>query len=206
MGAPHDSPKSGHDIDDARRQSAIRKMIREFESGERCLLCRFQNAGASRRNRRRQLPRRHQQRIIPRDNLSRHADRLFQRERHRIVRNGIHLAGDFRGEAAVILEARRNVGEIVFGFDDRLARVAAFEFGQSAEGFDELCRPCGTARVRAPARSYSPTDLLQMRLWPPPRRGSRRRHWHPGPARSLLRSKDRRREKSSRTCWRPIRR
>jgi hypothetical protein len=50
--------------------------------------------------------------------------------RHRIVGNGIDVADNFGGQAAVIFEAGGGVVDVEFGFDDRLAGVAAFEFGQ----------------------------------------------------------------------------
>ena len=37
---------------------------------------------------------------------------------------------DLRREPAVVLEAGRDVGDVEFGLDDRLAAVARFEFGE----------------------------------------------------------------------------
>ena len=50
--------------------------------------------------------------------------------RHRVVGNGIDVADDFGGQAAVVFEAGGGVGDVEFGFDDGLAGVAAFEFGE----------------------------------------------------------------------------
>src|ERR1700685_3457815 len=47
-----------------------------------------------------------------------------------MVGDGIYVADDFCRHAAVVFEAGGSVGDIVFGFDDGLTGVAAFEFGQ----------------------------------------------------------------------------
>ena len=70
--------ESGHDVDDARRQSAVGKVLREFQSRERRLLCGLEHARAPCSNGRRKFPCRHQQRIVPRNDLSRNADGLFE--------------------------------------------------------------------------------------------------------------------------------
>ena len=61
------------------------------------------------------------------------ADWLFQRERHCIVGDGVDVADDFRRHASVIFEAGGSVGDVVLSFDDRLAGIAAFEFGESGK-------------------------------------------------------------------------
>ena len=156
--------------------------------------------------RRRQLPRRHQQRIIPRDDLAGDADRLLERQAHGVVGNRIHVSQNLCGQAAVVLEAGGDVGDIVFGFDDRLAGVAGFQFGQHGRVLANLL---GEPEEHAAAflrRWWLPTDRLRRRLWRRRRRGSRRRRWRPEPARSLLRWRDRRPETSCSTCCRPTRR
>ena len=125
--------ETGNNVDHARRQAAVGEMFRKFERGERRLLRGLKHAGASGGQRRRQFPRRHQQRIVPRNNLSGNADRLFERKAHRIVGNGIHIADNFGREPAVIFEAGGDIVEVVLGFDDRLAGVAAFEFGERGQ-------------------------------------------------------------------------
>ena len=125
--APAVSPKSVDDVDDARRQPHFVKPVRKFQRGQRRLLGWLQNAGATRRDRGRQLPRRHQQRIIPRNDLRGHAHRLAQRETQRVRRHRIDVALNLRRQPAVVLKAGRHVGDIVFRFDDRLAGVAAFQ-------------------------------------------------------------------------------
>ena len=43
---------------------------------------------------------------------------------------GMHVAVNLGGQAAVVLEAGGDVGDVELGFDDRLAAVARFELGQ----------------------------------------------------------------------------
>jgi hypothetical protein len=62
--------------------------------------------------------------------LSRDADRFLERERHGIVGDGIHIADDFGGQSAVVFETSSHVVDIVLSFDDGLAGVAAFQFGE----------------------------------------------------------------------------
>ena len=57
----------------------------------------------------------------------------FSVRRHRVVGNRIHVADNFRREAAVIFEAGGDVVDVVLGFDDGLAGVAAFEFGERGQ-------------------------------------------------------------------------
>ena len=69
--------KAVDDVDHAGRQTHFREPVRKFQRGERRLLGGLQNAGAARGQRRRQLPRGHQQRIVPGDDLPGDADRLL---------------------------------------------------------------------------------------------------------------------------------
>ena len=140
--APAVSPKPLMMLTTPGRQANFVEIVGEFERGERRLLGGLQHAAAARGRRGRELPRGHQQRIVPRNDLCGDTDRLAQREAERVGGHRIHVAGNFGGEAAVVLEAGRDVGDVVFGFDDRLAGVAAFEFGKRggvlADFFGEL--------------------------------------------------------------------
>ena len=52
---------------------------------------------------------------------------------------GQDVAVDLRRQAAVVLEAGRDVGDVVLGFDDRLAAVPRLELGQlGGAGADDL--------------------------------------------------------------------
>src|ERR1039458_2654370 len=92
-GAPQDSPKPD-DVDYARRQSAVGEMFGEFKRRKRSLFRGLQHAGAAGSDRRGEFPCRHQQRIVPRNDLSGNADWLFEREGHRVVGDRIHVADD----------------------------------------------------------------------------------------------------------------
>ena len=62
-----------------------RRKLGQRERRQRRLLGRLQHRRAAGADRRRELPRRHQQRVVPRDDLAGDADRLAQREAHRVV-------------------------------------------------------------------------------------------------------------------------
>ena len=125
--------ETGDDVDHAGRQAAIGEMFREFQSRQRSLLGGLQHAGAACGQRGREFPCRHEQRIIPRDDLSGNADRLFERQAHGVIRDRIHITDDFGGESAVVFETGGNVVEIVLSLDDGFAGVAAFEFGERGQ-------------------------------------------------------------------------
>src|SRR5206468_4676167 len=74
----------------------------------------------------------HQQRIVPRDDLPGDADRLAQREAHRIVGYRDDIPVNLRRQPAVILEAGRDVRDVELGLDDRFAGVARFELSELA--------------------------------------------------------------------------
>ena len=101
---------AGDDVHDAWRQIERFENLGEHQRGERRLLGRLQHHGAPGGQRRRQLPRGHQQRIVPRDDLADDADGLAHDHRQRVVGHFERLAMDLRRQPAVILEAVRGVG------------------------------------------------------------------------------------------------
>ncbi len=122
--------RAGDDVDHAGRQAGVGEAGRQRERGQRRLFRRLQHRRAAGADRRRELPRRHQQRVVPRDDLAGDADRLAQREAHRIVGHRDDVAVNLRRQAAVVLEAGGDVGDVELGFDDRLAGVAGLELGE----------------------------------------------------------------------------
>ncbi len=58
-------------------------------------------------------------------------DRFFHRQAQGIVRNRIHVAENFGGEAAVIFKTGGGVVDVEFRFDDGFAGIAAFEFREA---------------------------------------------------------------------------
>src|SRR5580698_3707086 len=118
------------DVYHTRRQANFGEIVRKFKRAERRLLSGLENAGATGRKRGREFPCGHEQRVVPRNDLAGYANGLAQREAERVGGNGIHAAKNFVGEAAVVLEASGDVGDVVLGFDDGLASIAAFDFGK----------------------------------------------------------------------------
>ena len=110
--------------------SSASKMLRQQQRRERRLLRRLEHDRAAGRQRGRQLPGRHQQRIVPGDDLPDHAHRLAQHHRQRVVGNRQGLALDLAGEPGVVLEAVRGVGHVELRLDDRLAHVAGLGLRQ----------------------------------------------------------------------------
>src|SRR5579863_5026271 len=115
--------ESSDDIDHAGRQSAVREIPGKLKSGERSLLSGLQHTSTACGDGGRKLPCRHQERIVPWNNLSRDSDRFLERKRHGVIGNGIDITDNFGGKAAIIFEAGSSVGDVVFGFDDGLASV-----------------------------------------------------------------------------------
>ena len=71
--------KAGEDVYHAGGNASFDNQFRQSQCSERHLLGGFQHDGATRRERRRNLPRRHQQRKVPLDDLAYHADRFANR-------------------------------------------------------------------------------------------------------------------------------
>jgi len=71
----------GHDVHDTGRQSRLGHQLAEPQRRQRRLLGRLEHHRAPGRQRRAELPCRHQQREVPRDDLRHHADRLTPRVR-----------------------------------------------------------------------------------------------------------------------------
>ncbi len=122
--------KAVDDIDNAGWKAGFLEPIGHFERGERGLLGGFEDAGAAGGERGSELPRGHEEGIVPGDDLAGDADRLAQSEAESIGGNGVDVAENFVGEAGIVFEAGGHVGDIKFGFHDGLAGIAGFEFGE----------------------------------------------------------------------------
>ena len=118
---------SRHDVDDARRQPGVGEAPGELEDRDGRLFRRLEDDRAARAERRRDLPGRHQQRVVPRNDLRDDADRLAQREDHRVVGHGHDIAVNLGRHARVVLEARRGIRDVALRFDDGLAARERFE-------------------------------------------------------------------------------
>jgi hypothetical protein len=71
---------AGDDVDDALRQPGLPADIGEKQRGERGVFCGFQDHRVSRGERGRDLPRQHQEREVPRDDLAADAERFMVQE------------------------------------------------------------------------------------------------------------------------------
>ena len=90
-------------VEHALRQTGLERQLAEPQCGERCLLGRLQHDRAARRERRAGLPRRHQEREVPGDDLAGHAHRLLARVAvHAALGDRQHLARDARGPAGEV--------------------------------------------------------------------------------------------------------
>ena len=103
----------------------------EFQSGQRSLLGRLQHDRVAASQRRTHLPRRQQQRKIPRNNQTDHAHRLAQR----VGKSGLERVDGFavnlRGQSRVVaqdVDHHRHID--VARFENRLAVVEGFQFGE----------------------------------------------------------------------------
>src|SRR5205807_5637883 len=104
------------------------------------LLCGLEHASAACSERRRELPSGHQERIVPRNDLTSDANRFLQCKTHGIVRNRVDVSKNFGRQSPVILEASSDVGDIEFRFDNGFATVASLDFGQQSGVLTNLLR------------------------------------------------------------------
>src|SRR6266404_4592755 len=122
--------KAIDNVDDTGRQTQFFEPAGDFHHGERRLLGGLEHASATRGDGGSELPRSHNQGIVQGNDLASHADRFAGSETQGIRGNGIDVAENFVREAAVILETGCGIGDVVLGFDDGFAGIAAFEFGK----------------------------------------------------------------------------
>ena len=145
------------------RQAGVGEAGRQLEDRQRRLLGRLQHRRAAGADRRRELPRRHQQRVVPRDDLAGDADRLAQREAHRVVGHRDDVAVNLGGQAAVVLEAGGDVGDVELRFDDRLAGVARLELGELVGALADDVGRSRTGPGRGPAPSRPSRPVVERR-------------------------------------------
>ena len=135
-----------HDVDHALRQARLHAQFREGDGRQRRLFRRLEDHGAAGRKRRRDLPRQHQQREVPRNDLAADAGR----------RHAGKLALDQLRPAGVVVEVARDEGDVdVARLADRLAVVDGFEHRQEARMLLHLARQRveeGRALVPGPVR------------------------------------------------------
>ena len=154
---------AGDHVEHALGQPRLERQLAQPQARQRRLLGGLEHDRAARRQRRGDLPGRHQQREVPRDDLPAHADRLLARVAvHVRLGDRQHVAGDLgrpAGEVAQVLDRERHVhapGEL-----DRLAVVERLQLGELVgvvlEGLGE-----GQHRARALGRGDAvPAPVLE---------------------------------------------
>ena len=80
--------------------------------------------------RRRELPGRHQQRVVPRHDLRGDADRLLLRVEEQRAADRVRAAGDRRDRRGEVAEVLGRAGDLRLDRRDRLADVARLELGE----------------------------------------------------------------------------
>ena len=99
------SPPPGHEVDDARRERL--EAVGERERRQRRQLRRLADARVARRQRRRELPREQQQRVVPRHDAGDDAHRLLEHERElRGLDRRDHAAREVAPQLGVVVERR----------------------------------------------------------------------------------------------------
>ena len=156
--------EAGHDVDDAVGEAGFLGQLRHAQGGQRRLLGGLQDDGAAGRQGRTPLPRLHQQREVPGDDLADDADRLVAGVAEVRPFDGNRLAVDLVGPAGVVaiaLDGQRQVG--VEGVAVGLAVVERFEGGQfflcSARSGRRACAAGGRARRRSSSARARPRTL-----------------------------------------------
>jgi len=114
---------AGDHVEHALRQAGLVRQLGERERREGGVLGRLEHDGAARRERGRHLPRQHQQREVPRDDLATDAHARPARE----------LALEQGGPTGVVVEVPRHQRDVeVARLADRLAVVERLQHGQQA--------------------------------------------------------------------------
>ena len=161
---------AGDDVHHSRRQLRLPQHVREEKRGQRRRFRGLEDDGVARGQSGRDLPREHQQREVPRDDLPRHADGA----RSSIGKRVLELVGPAR----VVEEVRGGEREVdVAGLLDRLAAVQRLQHGELARALlkdprdaEEVLRPLGGCDARPAVlerlarRSDRPLDFLGSRL------------------------------------------
>ena len=144
------SPAPGDDVHDAGRQLGLLQDLGEQQRRERRRLGRLQHDGVAGGERGRDLPRGHQQREVPRDDLAGDAERRAAAAGERVL--------ELVGPARVVEEVRGGERHVdVARFLDRLAAVDRLEHRELARALLQHAARCGRGTCRARCRRERPT-------------------------------------------------
>jgi hypothetical protein len=122
-----------HHVDHAGRQQ-VGDELHQQAHAQRGLLGGLEHDRVAGRERGRELPRGHEQREVPRDDLPHHPERLVQVVGHRVLvelGHGALLRADAGGEVTEVIDGERQVGRQALA--DRLAVVPRLGHGQPLE-------------------------------------------------------------------------
>ena len=123
-----------------RRETRFGDELEQLDSRERRVLGGLEDAAVSRRKARREFPRGHEQRVIPRDDLPAHADRFAHHHPlDRRIADLVRLPERLGDQPRVVAETPRGIRDVILRLAQRLAVVAGFEFREGAGIFvDEV--------------------------------------------------------------------
>ncbi len=122
---------AGEHVYRALREAGLKRQLAEAKAGQRRLLGGLEDQRTAGRQGRGDLPHRHQQRKVPRDDLRAHAHRLAQRVDEQVAARGRdRLALDLRRPARVVAQVRHRGGDVALGRRQRLAVVERLELGE----------------------------------------------------------------------------
>jgi hypothetical protein len=152
-------PVAGDDVEHAGGQPGLERQGGEPQRAQRRLLGRLEDDGVAGRERGPELPRRHEQRVVPRHDLTADADGLAGRVGEERAVGRVDRAVQLRRPARVVPQDRRGPADVPAGLEDRLAVVARLEraelLGVLVDQVREAVqapRPGRSARGRSSAR------------------------------------------------------
>ena len=184
---------AGDDVDDARREAGLLEQLAEAQRRERRLLGRLQHDGVAAGERDAELPRRHQQREVPRDDLADDADRLAQRairEPSKWCRRSNVLLGTLPHDVDVLVVGAGPAG-VAAGIEAQRARPLDARRRQGAlpAGQDVRRRPHhrGAAPARRPRARRPQAAVVRLGARDRDRRPRRARGLAPAPPRRRAR-------------------
>ena len=132
------------------RQVGLLADLGEQQRRQRRGLGRLEDDGVAGRQGRRDLPRQHQHREVPRDDLAGHAERPGVRAEARVI--------ELVGPARVVEEVRRGQRDVdVAGLADRLAVVQRLQDGELPRRAPAAAARCGTGTCRGRPGASAPT-------------------------------------------------
>lgn len=122
-------PETIDHINHARRESRLLGQRGHVQGSQRCLFGRLHHNGAANGQRRTPFPGQHQQRIVPRYDLTNHTDWLFACHRNEAA-SGNGVAKELVRPAGIVLQRHDRDGYIEECLSERFAIVLRLDAGQ----------------------------------------------------------------------------